>query len=153
MDSILLGTPEIICFFSWFHIWINDFPWIHIWILTWILCQDTSWFTRIHSISWNYARYYGFWPLFTGEIELEIMSEEYREEYREEYSKLMDNLYEFFIEFIGAVHTTELLEYSWISLRSFGFKDHLYSNFHHIKTEKDGHFQNLYLNSWTQVCL
>ena len=41
-------------------------------------------------------------------------------------------------------HTTEGLEYRWIPLRSFGFKDCLYSNFQHIKTEKDGHFQILY---------
>ena len=41
-------------------------------------------------------------------------------------------------------HTTKWLEYSWIPLRSFGFKDCLYANFQHIKTEKDQHFQVLY---------
>ena len=44
----------------------------------------------------------------------------------------------------NVAHATEWLEYSWIPLRSFGFKDCLYSNFQHIKTEKDGHFQILY---------
>ena len=56
--------------------------------------------------------------------------------------------------FVG--HTTELLEYSWISLRSFGFKDCLCSNFQHIKTENDGHFQILYseqLNSGLSVTI
>ena len=32
-------------------------------------------------------------------------------------------------------HETEWLEYSWILLRSFGFKDCLHSNFQHIKTD------------------
>ena len=36
-------------------------------------------------------------------------------------------------------HSTEWLEYNWIPLISFGFKNCLYSNFQHIKTEKDGH--------------
>ena len=47
-------------------------------------------------------------------------------------------------------------EYSWIPSRSFGFKDYLYSNFQHIKTEKHRHFQILYskqLNSGFRTIL
>ena len=33
-------------------------------------------------------------------------------------------------------HGTEWLQCSWIPLRSIGFKDCMYSNFQHIKTEK-----------------
>ena len=45
---------------------------------------------------------------------------------------------------VGLGHATEWLEYSWIPLRSFGFKDCLYANVQQIGTEKDGHFQILY---------
>ena len=64
-------------FFSWIHIWIHDFHKFIYEFYIWILCQDTSWYTRIHSFSWIHARYHGFWPLFMGEILSEIMSEEY----------------------------------------------------------------------------
>ena len=53
-------------FFSWNHKWIHDFPWIHKWILIWILQQDTPWYIRIHSFSWNHARYHGFLTFLHG---------------------------------------------------------------------------------------
>ena len=46
--------------------------------------------------------HHGSWPLFMGEIILEIMSEEYREKYSENNTELMEDLHEFFIEFTAA---------------------------------------------------
>ena len=48
------------------------------------------------------AASHGSWPLFMGEIILEIMSEEYREKYSENNTELMEDLHEFFIEFTAA---------------------------------------------------
>ena len=71
--------------------WIHDFHG-HIWILIWNLCQETSWYPRIRSFSWNHARNHEFWPFFMGAIKLEIMSEEDSEEYSAKYSDLMEFL-------------------------------------------------------------
>ena len=79
-----------------FFSWIDMTSWfsIHLYMNSDMnFCQDTFWCTRIHSFSWIHARYHGFWPLFMGEIILEIMSEEYREKCREKYSELMEDLW------------------------------------------------------------
>ena len=93
----LLDTPEIICY-SWIHtrmhnfIWIHDFPWIYVWIDGMNSYANPSWYPQIHCLSWIYARYYGYWHFYIGEIIFKFMSEEYREKYIENNSDFMEVL-------------------------------------------------------------
>ena len=78
----------------------HDFSWINLWILSWNLCQDTFWYTRIHSFSWNYAKY------FIMDFGLFSWERSYRKSYLKnivknivkKYSEMMEFLCEFLIE-------------------------------------------------------
>ena len=151
MHSWISMNSDIYCLSGLFLIhqnsWIHEFPWIHIWILIWIVCQDASWYTRTHSFSWNHARFHELWPFFIEEIILETMLEEYYEiwwkilwfhgTFKKNTSLNSLKLWADAQCLPFNKMAENSLEYSWIPLRSVGFKDCLYWYFQHMKTEKD----------------